>query len=114
MMSCLRKQHHDSVSCSADQYDIVVQWATNLTSSMFEKEGFWVRVKLREINWPPPGQILGHTFDYICQKDLEKAITKVIINARENGKQTTVYNVSIGQFDTGNGKHKTRICGYFS
>jgi len=110
----MRKQHHDSVSCSAEQYVTVVRWATNLTSSMFENEGFRVRVESRKNNWPPPGQILGHTFDYTCQKDLEKATTKVITNAKENGQKTTVYNISIGQFDIGNGRHKTRICGYFS
>ena len=110
----MRKQYHDSVSCTLNQYDEVVRWATDLTSSMFETKGFRARVEFRETHWPPPGQILGHTFDYTCKKDLEKAITKVTTNAKEKGKTTTVYNISIGQFDIGNGNHKTRICGYFS
>ncbi len=113
-MSCMRKQYYDSVSCTADQYVTVVRWATNLTGSMFEKEGFRVRVEPLKNNWPPVGQMLGHTFDYTCQKDLDKAVGKVITNAKENGKKTTVYNISMAQFDIGNGKHKTRICGYFS
>ena len=110
----MRKQYYDSVSCTSNQYDAVVRWATNLTSSMFEDEGFQVQVKLRENNWPPPGKNIGINFDYTYQKDLEKALTKLTTNAKENGKKTTVYNISIGQFDIGNGKHKTRICGFFS